>query len=38
MKPVPAPKSKGQRLYDLFVQFSGHVYAVTGECLGNFVG
>ncbi|KDF39979.1 hypothetical protein AE07_04115 [Enterobacter cloacae BWH 43] len=37
-KPVPAPKSKGQRLNDLFIQFSGHVYAVTGERLGNFVG
>ena len=37
-QPVPAPKSKGQWLQDLFIQFSGHVYAVTGECLSNFVG
>lgn len=37
-KPVPAPKSQGQRLYGLFIQFSRHVYAVTGERLGNFVG
>ncbi len=36
-KPVPAPRSQGQRLHDLFSQFSGHVYAVTVECLSNFV-
>lgn len=36
-EPVPAPKSEGQRLLDLFIEFSGHVYTVTGERLGNFV-
>ncbi|KGB13163.1 hypothetical protein DR74_4835 [Enterobacter cloacae] len=35
--PVPAPKSKGQWQHNLFVQFRGHMYAVTRECLSNFV-